>query len=171
MQTFQKTGRLFTDSLIRPSNVTPYASGDVISAVTTNDHYTFGVALSKSIAFSNVGNMATIVGAILHSSTSVATSVDAELWLYRTDIAEVADNSAFAPTDAESLTLLTVVDFPTASFKVNSTNSSCIVSIDQKFFMGDESAVFFGQLITKNAYVPTSAEVFTVDLLIEREGW
>ena len=158
-------------SIIRPSNTDAYAAGDVISAVTSNDHFTFTILKTKPVQGSSLLS-ASIERAIITSSADVATAPDLELWLFDTDIAEVADNAAFAPTDAEILTCLGVIDFPTGDFRVGLTtgdgNSICQsenLNMSLKGIAGD----IFGQLVVRNAYVPISAEVFQVTLFYQQD--
>jgi len=154
------------ESLTRPSNTTAYAAGDVISAVTTNDHFTFAGAVRNGTKSKQLGGA--FVTARLHSSSAVATSLDAELYLFSADIAEVADNSAFAPTDDEMLTCIGVIDFPTADWKFGTLNSFCQVTNLGIAFKAATTTIY-GQLVARNAYVPTSAEVFTIELIISQD--
>lgn len=159
-------------SLTRPSNTDTYAAGDVISAVTTNDHFTFGAASndqSKRTGRPNPGTLA-INCARLWSSANQSTKLDAELWLFNIDIAEVADNSAFAPTDAEMLTLVGIIQFPMADWKVGLStsgaggNAVCEVrNLDFPVMAGPGR--LYGQLVARNAYTPVSAEVLVLDLV------
>jgi len=153
-----------TDSITRPSNTTTYAANDVISEVTTNDHYSF-------TAPNQLTRSGEIVHASIVSNDAVATSLDGELYLFYADIAEVADNAALALTDAEMLTCIGVIDFATANWKDGKAGaggtSRCDVSgLSIPYSINDVSSdyVIYGQLVAANAYVPVSAEVFTVTL-------
>lgn len=157
-------------SLTRPADTTAYTAGDVVSAVTTNDHYTFEGAVVKGR-----GRLSgALSSAICYTSANVATKPDLELWVFDTDIAEVADNGAFAPTDAELLTLIGVVSFPTGDFLVGTAtagaggNAVCLVENIGIAFQAASTSLY-GQLVMRNAYVPVSGEVFTVDLLITQD--
>ena len=166
-----KTKRV-SDSITRPTNTTDYAAGDVISEATTNDHFTF----------QDCGDEPTFTGTIdaarLSSSAYVSTAPDAELWLFHTDIAEVADNSAAAITDAENRTLIGIIDFPTANWKTGnpasgaSGNHVCETrNIGLPFVLAKvkDAPHIYGQLIVRNAYVPVSGEIFTVELSIYQD--
>lgn len=152
-------------SITRPSNTTQYAAGDVISAVTTNDHLTF-----QNCA--NIGRYTgTIDAARCFSSANQTTKPDLELWLFHTDIAKVADNNAFAPTDAEMLTLIGVIDFD--SWRVGLSGSgtdgnivSEVRNIGLPFVIAGlaDTPHIYGQLVERGTYTPISAEVFTVEL-------
>ena len=159
--------RTISDSLTRPANTTQYTAGDVISAVTTNDHFTFDEVVRE--------RSGVILGAILNSSQNNATlKLDAELWLFRTDIAEVADNSAFAPTDAEMLTCVGVIDFDiwtvgTATSGAGGNARSQVNDLNIVFTDDGSSRKLYGQLVARNAYDPVSSEVLTVDLIIGQD--
>lgn len=165
--------RQLKGSVTRPSNATQYAAGDVISAVTSNDHFTF-VNPFKRV------NSGEIVALNINSSASVAIKPDLELWLFHTDIAEVADNLAFAPTDAEMLTCVGVIPIPLADWVVGTATvgagGNCFQQIkDLNMVMQLATANdntgnhLYGQLVVRNAYVPVSAEVFTVELLVRQD--
>jgi hypothetical protein len=171
--------RVVRDSITRPADTTAYSAGDVISEATTNDHYTFGAAGTSALndtklARAEVGT-GTINKATLYSSANQATKLDAELWLFTSDITEVADNSAFAPSDAEVLTLVDIISFPTTGWKIgNATagaggNAVCVVvNIDRPYKTGT-SGILYGQLVARNGYTPVSGEVFTVDLTVTQD--
>lgn len=162
-----------SDSITRPANTTQYAAADVISEVTTNDYFTFADVARPGIL------SGTIKRAILHSSANQATKLDGELWLFRESIGEKADNAAFAPSDAEMLTFIGKIDFATASWVAGTVtsgaggNAYCETSPDLEFSTGSLNAtkqpVIYGQLVARNTYTPISGEVFTCELLIDRD--
>lgn len=159
-------------SLTRPANTTAYTAGDVISAVTSNDHFTFGATsndASKRTGRASPGTLAINV-ARLWSSANQSTKLEAELWLFNADIAEVADNAAFAPTDTEMLTLVGIIDFPAANWKVGTATSGAdgnavceIRNLD--FPVMANPGRLYGQLVVRNGYVPIASESFVVDLV------
>lgn len=157
------------DSITRPANVTAYAAGDAVSEVTSNDYFTFeGIFAQGGKAHGE------ILTAKLHSSGVVATSIDAELFLFRAAITEVADNAAWDTiTDTQMLTLIAKIDFPIANFYVGANSSVCEVrdlnlpfTLDQ---VGSTRPNLIGQLVSRNAYMPITSEVFTVELMIRRD--
>lgn len=157
-------------SLTRPSNTTQYAAGDVISAVTTNNHFEFADAVRRGPSLLS----GSISSARIVSSANQATKLDAELWLFDEDIAEVADNFAFAPTDAEMLTLVGIIPFPVADWYVgkadSGTDGNAVCQVDGlSIAFQAKTTTLYGQLVARNAYTPISAEVFTVDLLITQD--
>ena len=168
----------FTDAITRPANAAAYAAGDVISEVTTNDHLTFGTATAVDGSGNPVGAPGKLSGSIdvarCFSSANQSTLPDLELWLFHTDIAEVADNSAFAPTDAEMLTLIGIIDFPVADWKVGTAtagaggNAVCEArQIGLPFRLATQ--VLYGQLVVRNAYTPVTSETFTVELVVTQD--
>jgi len=163
-----------SDSITRPANATQYAALDVISEVTTNDHFTLGKD-GKAITFPSVGQGGIITGARLLSSQAHATVLpDIDVWLFHTDIAEVADNAAFAPTDAEMATLLTILEF---SSWVKGTvtagadgNSISVLNDQNKSFILESHEFMYGQMVVQNTYTPVASEIFTISLDITRFG-
>ena len=163
--------KVAVSSVTRPANTIDYTAGDVVSTV-TDAHFTFVDAARPGTQNKQLGG--SIATARLHSSANVATKMDAELWLFHTDIAEVADNSAFAPTDAEMLTLVGVIDFATANWKAGiATAGAAGNAVCEAFNLGlafkSATTTLYGQLVVRNAYVPVSGEVFTAELVISRD--
>ena len=161
-----KTARVQA-SLTRPANATAYTAGDAVSA-TGDGHLEFPGAVEVGRLSGSISNARLISGA------NQATKLDAELWLFRSDIADVADNAAFAPTDAELLTLVGIIDFPVADWKIgNATagaggNAVCEVTSLGIAFKAAESKIY-GQLVARNGYTPVSGEVFSVELVITQD--
>ena len=167
--------RTFRSSITRPANTDVYAAGDAICAVTTNDHFTFGAASNDNTK--TPGRMGgplsgTINSVRLHSSANQATKLQGELWLFTSDIVNVADNAAFAPTDAEMLTLVAIVPIPLANWYVGDSTAgsvgnavAVVIGIDMSIITAG-NGILYGQLVARNSYAPVSGEVFTCDL-----GW
>jgi hypothetical protein len=152
-------------SLTRPANQTAYAAGDVVSAGTTNDHFTFKWTTSQlKSPFSGL-----ISGAIITDSVTTGNLPDLELWLFHTDIAKVADNSAFAISDTEMLTCIGVIDFPVADWKTGGANSICTRENLGLAFNAPTSTIY-GQLVIRNVYTPPAdSEIITCRLVIAKD--
>jgi len=159
-------GHTTIQTITRPANTTTYTAGDVI-----------GTASSATMTFNNASfgefDVGIIQQAIISSSAYVTPPPDLELWLFDATVADIADNAAFTPTDAEMATLVGIISFATANWKVaNATagaggNAVCAsgnLGIPFNTLKGKHS--LFGVLVARNAYVPVSAEVFTVRLQI-----
>lgn len=148
-------------TITRPADTTAYTAGDVVGAA--------------SVLFQPTGNGVGLGGEIKAascvSSANVATKPDLQLWLFTAAVASVtADNAAFAPTDAEMLTFMGRIDFPTGNFKAANAgsaaagNAACIATA----LSLPVPAYVYGVLVVQNAYVPVSAEVFTLNLSVLR---
>jgi hypothetical protein len=153
------------DSITRPGDTTQYAAGDVISAVTTNNFHVFASGMGGKLK-------GTIEHARIMINANQATKPDLELWLFSKLIAEVADNSAFAPTDTEILTLIDVIEFAVAGFKVGLAGSGAsgnIVQVerDLNIALPQTNGTLYGQLVARNTYTPIADENFTIDLQIQ----
>lgn len=157
-----------SSAITRPNNATQYAAGDVVAAVTTSNHFTFAGATSKA------GGTGRITNARITSSANQSTKLDGELWLFHTDIAEVGDNVAFAPSDAEMLTRIGIIDFATASWVAGKSdsgadgNSGCETTGLDIVFKAATTDIY-DVLVARNTYTPVSSEVFTIQLMIEQD--
>lgn len=158
-----------SDSITRPANTTDYAAGDVISAVTTNDYYTF--------VYDSTGKVGRLKGHIQMARMMVnanqTTKPDIELWLFDTAIAEVADNGAFAPTDAEILTLIDIIPFGVDDWTVGLAGAGASGNIvqtkkDLNIIVPETNAAksIYGQLVVRNAYTPIASEQFDCHLIM-----
>lgn len=166
--------RTFRSSITRPDNTDAYTAGDAICAVTTNDHFTFGAASddnSKTPGRMGGPLSGTLNGIRLHSSANQATKLQGELWIFSTDITEVADNAAFAPLDAEMLTLVAIVPIASVSWYVGKADSGAsgnavavIDNLDIPIRTAGDGRLF-AQLVARNAYTPVASETFTCDLI------
>ncbi len=168
------SGPIRANTITRPSNATAYAAGQVVSNVTTNAHFTFGQVISTigqsgRDSMSRAGYLTGTINHLQLISSSADAKSDMELWLYETDIANVADGSVFGQTDAESLTRVMVIDIPALSWKVglagsgNAGNASVqIRNIDTPYRAS--TGVLYGQLVVRTASTPVSAETYTGDL-------
>lgn len=159
-------GHTIITTVTRPANTTTYTAGDVI-----------GTASSATLPLNNSSfgefDCGIIQQAIISSSAYVATPPDLELWLFDTTVTDIADNAAWTPTDAEMATLVGIVQFATANWKVGTAtagaggNMCCVadnISVPFNTLKGKHS--LFGVLVVRNAYVPVSGEVFTLRLQV-----
>jgi hypothetical protein len=156
-----------SDSYTRPADTDAYTAGDVIA-----DSTSAATILTFSPVVQAPGTGTVLQHAVIVTSANVATKPDLELWLFDTTITMDNDNAAFTPTDAELLTLVGVVAFPTADFKVgiatsgadgNAVCEATNLGISLNTVNSNETTLY-GVLVVRNAYVPTSGEVFTVRL-------
>lgn len=167
-------------SLIRPSNTTQYTAGDVIAEVTTNNHFTFGSVSTLDGGSKKVsrepGGMVEIVGARLVSSANQSTKLDAELWLFRADPAEVGDNAALALSDSEMDNHVGTIDFPIAYWKVGnaasgaSGNAVCQPPMLPLLCRTSDQGLLYGVLVARNGYTPVSGETFSIVIQAIQHG-
>lgn len=156
-------------SITRPANTTAYTAGDVISNA-DDSHMEFAEAANKG-AKRRTGSIAM---ARVISSANVGTKADLELWLFSSSVTAMTDNAAFTPTDAEMATLVGVIPFGTSSWRAGhagagAAGNAVCEATNQGIVFELPSTSIYGVLVVRNAYVPVSGEIFTVDLLITKD--
>lgn len=146
--------RLAEASATRPANTTQYTAGDVVGGVLT-----FG-AESPGI----------VRGAVFIDSAAEATKPDVDLLLFDEQPTVAADNSAFAPTDAQMERCIGVIQFAGANFRAGASGNGVILAtaFGELAFSG-QARSFYGVLVARNAYTPISEEKFVVRLGILNE--
>jgi hypothetical protein len=161
--------KVVTAALTRPDDTTAYTAGDVVqSSTSTHTPITFTDCARHN------GGSGVLLDALLLDSACQTTKLDAELYLFDTTVAPAHDNEAWAPSDAELVTLVAIIDFgaspwvgdPTAgtgnvAFQVQNNNAG--------FVCGAASRNLFGVLVARNAYTPVALEVFTIRLKIVQD--
>lgn len=94
--------------ITRPADTTAYAVGDALSDSTsapTVGGFTFANAVRAS------GKSCILSDIIITSSSSAATALQGEIYIFDTAVTAVNDNAAFGVTDAEIKTLVAKVPF------------------------------------------------------------
>lgn len=152
--------KVITVSKTRPADTTTYAAGDVLAESTS------AATVWTFPGFARAAGLGGILqGAELIGSTAQALKLDAELWLFDTVPTTQNDNAAWAPTDAELESSLGYIAFATANWKTAGANGLIMVDGLAKSLQCAAAATsLFGVLVARNAYVPTSAEKWTVRL-------
>jgi hypothetical protein len=168
-QKITTTGRTIAANVTRPNDTTAYTAGDVLC-----DSTSAPTILTFTGATKEQGGTGTIVGATCIDSAAQATKPDLELWLFDTAITMDNDNAAFTPTDAELRTLVGVISFPVASFKVGDATSgadgNCVCDVQTLGVQVNTvvgSNALYGVLVVRNAYTPVANERFDVRLKIK----
>lgn len=148
-------------TITRPADTTTYSIGDVVGAA----------AITFTPTGNGIGVGGEIKAAACISSANATTKPDLQLWLFSSPVPSVtADNAAFAPTDAEMVNFIGRIDFPVASFKAANAgsaaagNAACVSS----GFVLPVPGFLYGVMVVQNAYVPVSAEVFTINFNVLR---
>lgn len=152
--------KLITASYTRPADTTTYAAGDVVADSTS---------AATILTFSSIARAAGLGGVIQHAqlidSAAQTTKPDFELYLFDTAPTMQNDNAAWAPSDSEMEKCLGRIDFATANFKTGSGNGMIqAANISIPFQCASSVSAIYGILVARNAYVPVSAEKFTVRL-------
>ena len=134
-------------SITRPANTTQYTAGDVIGELMT--------FFSEEAGLVRAG--------VLIDSAAEATKPDADLLLFDTPPTVAADNSAFAPTDAEMKRCIGVIQFAGANFRIGAAGNGVIVATAfGELPYAAPGRALYGVLVARNAYTPISEEVFTL---------
>lgn len=152
----------------RPADTNAYTAGDVVCNSTSVP----AVLNLGPAARANAGGGVIQAAAVIDGS-NVATKATLELWIFSVAPAAVNDNAPFAPSDAEIANLVGVIAFPSGSIFVGNSGSgaagNCVqqsgtVGLPYKCAVADRN--LYGVLVVRNAYVPTSAETFVVNLML-----
>lgn len=152
-----KNIRRVSASLTRPANATAYTAGDAISAVTTNDHFTFTDALEGT-------RSATIDSLVITSSAQGVANKTFDLLLFSKDFTETADNAAMDITDAEALTCIGVINIPAASWVGLVSSSVC--SVNNIGLDIQAGRTIYAQLRAAADYTPASSEVIAIEMMV-----
>ena len=86
-----------------------------------------------------------------------------ELWIYDTTRAPNNDNAAFAPSAAQTQTVVAIIPF-TSSYAAGTAARIYHADRVNLPFITVGSANLFGNLVVRNAYTPASAGVFFIRL-------
>lgn len=146
--------------IVRPADTTAYAANDALSD-STSSPTSGGFTLTGAGRISNGSGIITDISII--SSGDPATNLQGEIWIFDSAVTNVADNAAFALSDADVKLYVTHQPFTLASTTAGSgTNSvASLVGLNVGFScVGSANLRFL--IKVKAAYTPISAEVFTV---------
>jgi hypothetical protein len=147
-------------SVTKPNDNTIYSARDVIgTAVTAN------ITLANIARF--VGGGGSIFKARVVCDANQTTKPTMEVWLFDTPPAAVANNGAFAPTDAEMLTVQAVIPLTTSYVGAAGAADAgnCILISDTTPFSYKctvASKNLTACLVVTNGYTPVAADVFTL---------
>lgn len=155
----------------RPADVLVYAAGDQIA-----NSVTAGSVIPITIPVAALkGKGGVIKNASLIKSTTSITLADFRLYLFSALPTQVGDNVALAPSLAELRTLLGWFPFSNAVNLLQFTNGVFYTgypaaAVQQPTLSIPETCDgnVYGVLIATAAYVPASAEQFTIKLVVER---
>lgn len=146
--------------ITRPANTTQYAVNDALADGTpTAGGFTFTSAARVS------GGSGIITDAIIVTDADAATLLQGEIMLFNQSVTAIADNAAFAITDAEAKTLIGKIPFTLEDignsgwYHAQNLNIgfTCVGTANLRFLVR-----------VKNTYTPVSGEVLTFILKIVR---
>ena len=146
--------------ITRLANTTSYSSGDVINS---------GGTLMENFVVSRSNNKNTIIyGAHMTSSVSAATSLNADLIFFSSGFTITADNTQFEPNNNELEFYLGTASF--SSWKSMGNKSKSDAALETPFILKPESGTqkTYTVLQARNGYIPSSGEIFTINLDIEQ---
>jgi hypothetical protein len=151
-------------SFTRPADTTAYAAGD---AVTNSTSSPVVMTFANCARYSGGGGVISSVGML--DSASVATKGSFELWLFTVAPTPDNDNAVFTPTDAELASCVGVYPLITnyvGDATAGAGGNAVYESAEKLRPFVCATTSLFGLLVVRNAYVPVSAEVFTLFLEI-----
>ncbi|MER8762901.1 hypothetical protein [Mesorhizobium sp. M0968] len=142
--------------ITRPADIIQYAIGDALSDSTsapTAGGFTFANAVRAA------GKSCILTDIIIASSSSAATALQGEIYIFDTAVTAVNDNTAFGVTDAEIKTLVAKVPFIMAVGANNNHVHLQNLGIGLTT-VGNRDFRFLVKVL--NTYTPISGEVLTV---------
>lgn len=153
-------------TLIRPADTNTYAAGDVIATSTS-------APVAKTITVARVAaGTGLLMNAMLIDSAAPALAGEFEAWLFHTAPALDNDNATFTPTAAELLNLVCVIPFTSSLSYVGTSSGNRVYqseAIYRNFVCAAASQVLTWVLVARNAYIPVSAETFTLQLSVSQD--
>lgn len=159
----------------RPANTTTYTA----NAVLCNSTSAGTILTFSGMALANAG-FGKIYSAILREGANQTLKLESELWLFRSSITMQNDNVAFAPSAANLDDCIGVIAFSAGASKTGTVTAGAsgnnlyagLLPDSQPlaYTTGASDTNLYGVLVVRNAYVPVSAETFSVTLLAEQHG-
>lgn len=142
----------------RPANTTTYTANDAIADTTpTAGGFTLASMANASGGYGMLNEL------IILSAADPALTLQGEIWIFNQAVTAVADNAAFAISDADLKFLMGVFPFQLVTTVAGSGTSSYdyLPNLSMLYnCVGSTSLRFL--LKAKNAYIPVSSEVLTV---------
>ncbi len=148
-----------TVQLTRPSDNTTYAALDQIDSVTASTGLTFTSAVRQN------GGSGRIIGVMIAMSTAATLKLVGNLALYTAMPTLSADNVATSVTDAENRTCIGIIPFSNPNI-MGANVFYTVYGLNIPFAAASATTSIFGILQAANAYVPASAEIFDVTIII-----
>lgn len=148
-------------TITRPANTNTYTVNDAWAATTPA---VGGSSIER--AASRDGGAGEILDAIITCSTSPATALQGEIWVFDSAVVAVADEAAFTVTDAEARACVAVIPFTLAASGGGNAIAH-VTGINAGFTCaGSDDLRFLAKV--KNAYIAGSGDVLGVRFKIRQ---
>jgi len=140
--------------------------GKTISAspvVTTGSYYA-GDAVGGLIPFANAARVSG-AGGVLKQVTIIddnGQDAELELWLFNATFTAIADNAAWAPSEADLEKLICVVSSTDGTWRAAGTPSAIVIEVAQRYDLAGTS--IFGQLVTRGTPTYAATDDVTVKI-------
>lgn len=163
LQRLRPQTKLIEASFTRPADTATYAIGDAVNNSTSAPT----IMTFSSVVRQNAGG-GVLQNVLLIMSTAATLVADLDLMLFESSITMSNDNAAFSPSDADAKKCIAVIPLRGA---VDGSKLGLNVVFDsgpisRSFKAASGTRHIYGALVARNAYVPASAEEFTVRLLV-----
>lgn len=143
-------------SFTRPADTTTYASGDTMCNSTSAP-----TIMTLSNMASGNGGGGIIQGITFIDSVAAALYPEFDLYLFDTAPVMQNDNAAFAASDSEMLACVGVIRFPAALGVPAGANMTIdLDNVSKSYNCAAGSTSLYAIMVARNAYVPSSGEVF-----------
>lgn len=153
-----------TATLTRPGDTTAYTANDSVANSTGSP-----TALTFANCARVTGGCGLIRDATLILSGITTTVAEFHLWVFDTSPTVTADNSAFAPSDADAANVQAVLMFNGGNMSDGSNNRIYKLVNAPQMFKTSGALALYGALMTRTGYTPTSGETYQFDLDIVQE--
>lgn len=148
----------------RPADTSAYADNDAVSDSTSAPTVP---AITGAAKAANHGGL--IVGlTFARSDTDVALAAF-DVYVFDTTFTGLEDNAAFDASDAEMLTCVGIISIAAADWKASTTGAFVRKTGLNIGFVSDAANKLYIAIVAKAAYVPASAEVFSLNFDIVQD--
>jgi hypothetical protein len=153
--------RTVTQSFTRPADTNAYTAGD-----TVNNSTSAPTVLTFTGMAREPGRGGTIQSAVLTMSSVASLAAELDLYLFDTAPTMQSDNAPWTPSDSEIQSLVAIISFYSVLRRTSANNVQYVAgSLGQSYTCLASTTNLFGLLVARNAYVPASAEQFTLRLM------
>ncbi len=155
------TTDIVTATATLPAGVVQFAAGDVVGDATDAKIVMDDCARSD-------GGAGMITGLKVIDSANQATKPDLEVWIFNAPLAVVAGNAPFAPTDAELLSLVGIVELDQTfvGLATVGVGGNCVLkpqlTPSLSFRCTASTKDLYVYLVERGTYTPVASETLTV---------